>query len=160
MKLNRNPLLAALATSAILLAGCGTHTAGMPVVQRQVASMSAAAVTAAAIQALETEKKKDHHAPVVDAQFTTFTNLEVTKLMPDDNDGLTHQQFDVLIDGAEVRVAHNTDLAPHVPVKVGDHVDIRGIYLTKQHVLHWTHYNPEGGAGGFIKLNGKVYDRK
>jgi hypothetical protein len=149
-----------LATSAVLLAGCGTHPTGTPVVARQATGLTAAAVNAFAAQALETEKKGGHHAPVTASEFTTFTNLEVTKVLPDDTDGLTHQQFDVLIDGATVRVAHNTDLAPHVPVKVGDHVEIRGIYLQKQHVLHWTHYNPEGGAGGYIKLDGKVYDRK
>jgi hypothetical protein len=159
VKLNRNPLLALLATSAVLLAGCGTHTTGAPVLQRPTAALTAAAVTAFADQALETEKK-GHHAPVIESQFTTFSDLEVTKVFPDDNDGLTHQQFEVLLEGTKVRVAHNTDLAPHVPLKVGDHVEIKGIYLVKQHVLHWTHYNPEGGAGGYIKLAGKVYDRK
>ena len=159
MKLNRNPLLALLATSAVLLAGCGSHPVGTPVMARQATGLTAAAVSAFAAQALETEKKGGHK-PVSESDFTTFKNLEVVKVLPDDNDGLTHQQFEVEIDGANVRVAHNTDLAPHVPVKLGDRVEIRGIYLKAQHVLHWTHFNPQGGAGGYIKLDGKVYDRK
>ena len=158
MKLNRNPLLALLATSAVLLAGCGAHPAATQVVARQATGLTAAAVSAFAAQALESEKQGKHR-PVSASDFTTFTNLEVVKVLPDDNDGLKHQQFEVSIDGSNVRVAHNTDLAPHVPVQVGDRVEIRGIYLKSQHVLHWTHYNPEGGAGGYIKLDGKVYDR-
>lgn len=92
--------------------------------------------------------------------FTTITGT-VTKLLPDDTHGLTHQLFIFNVNGKQVRVAHNTDLAPHVPVHVGDTVTCKGEYIKAKpnDVIHWTHYNPQGGEGGYIELNGKKYDR-
>lgn len=91
-----------------------------------------------------------------------FVEGTVTKLLPDDLNGLRHQHFLFkLANGKVVKVAHNIDLAPYVPVKVGDTVELKCEYIRAKpnDVAHWTHYDPAGGEGGYIKLNGKVYDR-
>ncbi len=67
----------------------------------------------------------------------------VTKLLPDDNDGLKHQLFMIRItsekyQGAIVKVAHNTGVAPQVPVQIGSIVEIKGDFLANESpmVLH------------------------
>ncbi len=86
---------------------------------------------------------------------------EVKKLLPDDNKGARHQKFLVTIsDRQTLLFAHNVDLAPSVPVKVGDTIQFRGeyIYNPKGGVLHWTHRDPQAKTeGGWIKLNGQLY---
>ncbi len=81
--------------------------------------------------------------------------------LPDDNEGSRHQQFVVAFDnGHTVKVAHNIDLAPYVPLKKGDVVKMRGEYewSKKGGVIHWTHHDPGGRRpGGWIILNGKTY---
>ena len=57
-------------------------------------------------------------------------------------------------------VAHNTELAPVVPVAVGDTVEVRGEYEWNQlgGVIHWTHRDPDGRhAPGWIRLRGRLY---
>lgn len=81
--------------------------------------------------------------------------------LPDDNDGSRHQQFVLVFDnGHTVKVAHNIDLAPYVPLKKGDVIKMRGEYewSAKGGVIHWTHHDPGGRRpGGWIILNGKTY---
>jgi hypothetical protein len=85
----------------------------------------------------------------------------VKKLLPDDNKGAKHQKFLVIISSEQTLLfAHNVDLAPSVPVKVGDTIQFRGeyIYNPKGGVLHWTHRDPQGKTeGGWIKLNDQLY---
>jgi hypothetical protein len=47
-----------------------------------------------------------------------------------------------------------------VPLHLHDKVTIKGVYLEQQRVLHWTHANNNGGEGGYILHNGKVYDKR
>ncbi len=68
----------------------------------------------------------------------------VHKELPDDTEGDEHQRFLITLDsGVTVLVAHNTDVAPRVPVKVGTRVKIRGKYVwnDKGGLIHWTHHN-------------------
>ncbi|MDH3208626.1 MAG: DUF3465 domain-containing protein [Gemmatimonadota bacterium] len=85
----------------------------------------------------------------------------VEALLPDDNDGSRHQRFIVqLPSGHTLLVAHNIDLAPRVPLRDGDAVQVRGEYEWNQQggVLHWTHDDPDGDhPGGWIELDGDRY---
>lgn len=86
---------------------------------------------------------------------------KVSKLLPDDLDGSRHQRFIVRLDETlTVLVAHNIDLAPKVPLIVGDRVRMRGEYEWNQKggVLHWTHHDPGGKSGGWIDHHGERYE--
>jgi len=154
----RQPLVAALtAASLIVLAGCGANQ--MPT----SAAAKAAQATAAARAVLIAEEKAIDAAELKPEANKDWQVIEgkVTKLLPDDLQGLRHQHFLVQVGNKTVKVAHNIDLAPYVPVKVGDEVEMKCEYIRSKpnDVAHWTHYDPAGGEGGYIKLNGKVYDR-
>ena len=78
--------------------------------------------------------------------------------MKDDREGLQHQRFLVRAAGLTILVAHNTDLAPRVPVQLGDTIRIRGEYVwnVQRGLLHWTHRDPRGRhAAGFIEVRGQ-----
>ncbi len=85
----------------------------------------------------------------------------VARVLPDDRRGDRHQRFLLrLADGQTVLVAHNIDLAPHVPLQPGSRVTVRGRYEWNERggVLHWTHRDPRGRqAGGWIEADGHRY---
>lgn len=85
----------------------------------------------------------------------------VKKLLPDDNKGSRHQKFLVTISPEQTLLfAHNIDLAPVVPLAVGDAVQFRGeyVYNPKGGVMHWTHRDPRGEIeGGWIKHQNQEY---
>lgn len=146
MRLHRNPvlLLVSGAIALSMLAGCGASPASR--------SLGTTAITATTLDALE--------AP--NARVRTFKTLRgtVSILLPDDMQGLKHQLFRFkTADGNTVQCAHNIDLAPYVPLKVGDAIEIKGEFIKQQpyDIIHWTHHDPKGGEGGYIKLNGKLY---
>lgn len=89
------------------------------------------------------------------------TVCEVTRILRDDTVGHKHQQFIVKIStGRTLKVAHNIDLAPRVPLERGDVVHIYGRYEYEARggVLHWTHHDPGGRTkGGWIRHEGKTY---
>ena len=77
-----------------------------------------------------------------ESNFVTDIEAQVTRLLADDEDGDRHQRFVLeLAGGQTLLVSHNIDLAPRVPVEVGDSVRIRGEYEYNPRggVLHWTH---------------------
>ena len=86
---------------------------------------------------------------------------KVIKTLSDDRQGSQHQRF--LIKAAPditLLVSHNIDLAPRVPLRKGNQLQLRGVYEwnNKGGLIHWTHHDPGGRKkGGWIKLNGKVY---
>ncbi len=85
----------------------------------------------------------------------------VARRLADDRKGLPHERFILRVGELTVLVAHNTELAPHVPVAVGDTVEVRGEYEWTQlgGVIHWTHRDPDGRhAPGWIRLRGRVYE--
>lgn len=87
---------------------------------------------------------------------------EVARLLPDDTQGSRHQRFVLRLDsGHTLLVAHNVDLAPRLPLKVGDALSARGEYEWNPEggVLHWTHRDPEGRRpGGWIEHAGRRVD--
>ena len=86
----------------------------------------------------------------------------VQRTLADDNEGSRHQRFILEAPGgATVLVAHNIDLAPRVPLKRGDFVEVRGQYEWNERggVLHWTHHDPAGRhAEGWIRHEGQTYE--
>lgn len=85
----------------------------------------------------------------------------VEATLPDDREGSRHQKFIVRIDRKlTVLVSHNIDLAPRVPLDRGDEVSFRGEYVWNQKggLVHWTHHDPKGGRGGWIRLGDEVYE--
>lgn len=85
----------------------------------------------------------------------------VDRLLADDNEGSRHQRFIIRVGEARtVLVAHNIDLAPRVPLRVGDAVIVHGEYEWNERggVLHWTHHDPDGRHDpGWIEHAGKRY---
>lgn len=87
-------------------------------------------------------------------------DARVTRLLSDDLDGSRHQRFIVFVDDLTVLIAHNIDLAPRVPVAVGDEVLIRGRYEWNERggVVHWTHHDPQNRLpGGWIEHRKKKF---
>lgn len=85
----------------------------------------------------------------------------VKKLLPDDNKGSRHQRFLVSVSPEQTLLfAHNIDFAPRADLNVGDQVAFRGeyIYNPKGGIMHWTHHDPSGKHGGWIRVNGQTYE--
>lgn len=87
---------------------------------------------------------------------------EVSRVLSDDNEGSRHQRFIVeLSSGRTVLIAHNIDLAPRVPLRRGERVEIYGEYEWNERggVVHWTHRDPRGRhPHGWIRHDGRVYE--
>ncbi|MEM9382179.1 MAG: DUF3465 domain-containing protein [Planctomycetota bacterium] len=87
---------------------------------------------------------------------------EVVHLLPDDEEGSRHQLFLCeLSNGLTLKISHNIDIAPYIPLEEGDVVRFRGEYEwnEKGGVVHWTHRNTRGGEhpGGWIDHEGTRY---
>lgn len=158
MRHYRNPLAAIVTALALgaALTGCGTLPMGS---QTSLSKGTTLNASMSKIEALSAASK-----PGRKINFVTITGT-VSELLPDDTQGNPHQlfRFKATVKGKTqtIQVAHNTALAPYVPLKVGDAVEIKGEFIeeTPYDILHWTHYNPRGGDGGYISHKGKKYDQ-
>lgn len=152
---NSLPALAAF-SFAILLFGCSANSQpsnSQQQLQTPLAKSSAVPVI--------------DQAPVLEAQAQQLRHKQVTigatvlKTLPDDTRGIRHQRFLIALDnGTTVLIAHNIDIAPHIPIQKGDYLVICGEYIwnEKGGVIHWTHHsdNPYH-PGGYIDFAGKRY---
>jgi hypothetical protein len=148
MGTRRNP--AATAVTALLL--LVTTSCGQPVYTAR-APLSAVVPAPVAVAA---KKPPQPQVPGKDLKVTGT----VVELLPPDTDDRPHQLFIIQVNGKRIRVAHNTALAPSVPLKVGSTVEIFGQYLEVQPmpVLHWTHHDPaHQRPDGYILFNGRKY---
>ena len=106
-------------------------------------------------------------AEVLRAQGLRVRKVQITvvapvyKILADDTEGLPHQRFLILLrNGTTVLIAHDTRMAPRVPIRAGDTVKIHGEYIwnPKGGVIHWTHHSDTPAhEGGWIDFNGQRY---
>jgi len=87
---------------------------------------------------------------------------QVSRLLPDDNDGSRHQRFILrMASGQTLLIAHNIDLAARVDdLQVGDTVEFNGEYDwdPRGGVIHWTHHDPLARhASGWLRHDGRSY---
>jgi len=107
------------------------------------------------------------NASIEKAFFRKLSDVQVTgkgvvvKLLADDNKGSRHQKFLVKINPQQTLLfAHNIDLAPRVPLKIGDEITFSGeyVYNPKGGVIHWTHHAPQDDhEAGWVMLNDQKY---
>ena len=85
----------------------------------------------------------------------------VERLLEDDRKGIPHQRFILRIEtGTTILIEYNLDLAPRVPLEVGDSVVVRGEYHWSElgGRIHWVHHDPSGApGGGWLKVRGKTF---
>jgi hypothetical protein len=105
---------------------------------------------------------------VLNAQAAQMRKAEVTlsgrvfKMLPDDTRGLPHELWLMkLSNGTTVKIAHDTKLAPRIPLSDGDLVRLHGEYIwnEKGGVIHWTHHDPRHRhEPGWVDFNGQRYE--
>jgi hypothetical protein len=81
-------------------------------------------------------------------------------LLSDDNDDSRHQRFVVQLPGRQtVLIANNLDVSARVPVGMGDRIGFRGVYEWNDlgGLVHWTHDDPLGEEGGWIRYRKQRY---
>ena len=104
---------------------------------------------------------KQRHFDARDSGTWVEVSGIVIKLLRDDNEGSRHQRFIVdLRNGQTLLIAHNIDLAPRIPIGVGDRLKIRGMYEWNDlgGLVHWTHHDPMGVEdGGYIVCRRRTY---
>ncbi len=118
-------------------------------------------------QVVQTPTEAVGDAQIIEAQAGHRSKIEVTlsapvkRLLPEDTRGNPHQKFLLTIsNGTTVLVAHNTKLAPHVPIQEGDVVTIHGEYVWNKMggLVHYTHHSTSRHhESGWIQFNGQQY---
>lgn len=84
----------------------------------------------------------------------------VLRLLPDEQGRYQHQRFIVRCEtGQTLLVVNDVSIGQRVPVSVGNRVGVRGefVWNSQGGLIHFTHHDPGGGAGGWILLRGKLY---
>jgi hypothetical protein len=93
--------------------------------------------------------------------FVEVHDVEVVRILPDDNHGRKHQKWEVsLANGKRLLAVFNTSMTDRVPLEVGDIVSMGGeyIYDRKGGLLHWLHADPRNRRpDGYVELNGKRF---
>lgn len=91
-------------------------------------------------------------------QMVNF-EAEVIKLLRDDLKGDKHQKLIMKTNRHTLLLAHNIDIAPRVPVRVGDTIFVQGQYEWNEQggLVHWTHRSNNEHPGGWIKHKNTKY---
>lgn len=84
----------------------------------------------------------------------------IIKHLRDDLKGDKHQKMLLKTGKHTLLLAHNIDIAPRVPAKEGETIQVKGEYEwnEKGGVIHWTHRSNNSHPQGWIKYNNKKYD--
>lgn len=86
---------------------------------------------------------------------------EIVHILPNDDKPPRHQNFLIEIaPNRTVKLSHNVDIAPRVPIRKGDRIRFRGRYEynARGGVVHWTHRDPSDRKnGGHLEYEGKTY---
>lgn len=144
MSLHRLTLAALTATVAMTLTACGASPVGLT--SARVTSASTSQVMGVPPQ----------------SAFTTISGT-VTKILPEDNQGLPHQNF-VIKDtkGRTMAVNNDTKFGSKVRnLTVGMTLTIRGVeyHDKKADGIHWTHHANKPGDAGYIQTaDGTKYE--
>lgn len=130
------------------------------------AAIAIAAVVAALISQYEASQARPgagaaiEWSPALDEQWVD-TAVTIYRVLPDDNEGSRHQRMlGRTAEGHSLLIVHNIDLAPRVPAREGDRLEVRGQFEwnDKGGLVHWTHHDPKGRhAGGYIDFGGRRY---
>ncbi len=87
---------------------------------------------------------------------------KVIRLLSDDTEGSRHQRFIIRkADNSTLLIVHNIDLAPRVPVAIGDTVAFCGefVWNEKGGLIHWTHRDPQNRHfHGWLRHKDRYYD--
>ena len=72
-----------------------------------------------------------------------------------------HEEFSAQTATGPIDVIDNVDLAPQVPVRPGDRIEVCGEMVHdpgREPVVHWTHHDPaHRHPDGFIRYRGRTY---
>jgi hypothetical protein len=84
---------------------------------------------------------------------------EVIKLLRDDLKGDKHQKLIMKTNRHTLLLAHNIDIAPRIPVRVGDTIIVQGQYEWNEQggLVHWTHRSNNEHPHGWVKHNNTKY---
>jgi hypothetical protein len=158
--MNRNPVLLLTMAAAFALVGCGV-SAPLRTARPYAAGLAPSQASARGLSTSQAEARAKARGPLKANKDWVMLSGRVTKILPDDLVGNRHQHFLFEAAGETVKIAHNLELAPKVPVTLGDTIEVKCEFIAASpyDVAHWTHYDPRGGEGGYIKHRGKVYDR-
>lgn len=145
--------LAAVVSCCVVVSGCAhAQTQGQSPLVRQSGAALSTSPDAEAIRAQELQLVK---VPLA-------VTAQVKKMLKYDDRGLPHEKFLLLLsNGSTILVAHNTKMAPYVPIQEGDIVTVKGEYIwnAKGGLIHWTHHtDTPNHQGGYIEFKGKRYE--
>ncbi|HLJ66786.1 MAG TPA: DUF3465 domain-containing protein [Chloroflexota bacterium] len=84
----------------------------------------------------------------------------VQRTLPDEQGTYRHQRFiTVCPDGRTVLIVNDVSIGQRVPVVDGATVGVRGQYVWNAlgGLVHFTHHDPQGAAGGWILFRSRLY---
>ncbi|MBX9947521.1 MAG: DUF3465 domain-containing protein [Candidatus Obscuribacterales bacterium] len=149
-------LLSAVTVISCCMAVTGCAQAQSPLAGNQAQITDAAAQTNTG----DAEAIRAQQLQLVKVPLTV--TAPVKKMLKYDDRGLPHEKFLLLLsNGSTILVAHNTKMAPYVPLQSGDLVTVSGEYIwnAKGGLIHWTHHSDTPNhKSGYIDFNGKRYE--
>jgi hypothetical protein len=95
--------------------------------------------------------------------YVEIKDVKVSKILPDDTQGLPHQRWLVkLADGREIMAVYNTGEFSRVPMKEGDVVNMGGEFKMTEvgPLIHWLHEDPrDRRPDGYVQRDGVEYGK-